>query len=85
MSKENLMTSSQPIHSPITANVEGFDSLAELALAYALVVKPCHRRSMVAALRAAVGTHAEPVGSSANSVARQNRARAGRSRFSHSH
>lgn len=32
MSKENLMTSSTPIHSPTTANVEGFDSLAELAL-----------------------------------------------------
>ncbi len=40
---------SHPIYNLLPTEIEGFDSLAELALDHALVVESCHRRSVAAA------------------------------------
>ena len=40
---------SHPLYNLLPTEIEGFDSLAELALGYALVVGSCHRPTVAAA------------------------------------
>ena len=67
-----------PMYNLLPTELEGFDSLAELALDLRWSWNHCDRRGLAAARSRAVGAHAQPVGRAADGLARPAEQLAGR-------